>query len=325
MTDKHDGPRTGADLASRPRASLTSKDFDPEVWKLFDRYVHGQLSRRGFLDGAAKFAAIVGVTASGLLDLLSPNFAEAQQVPPTDARLDAKFIEIPSPAGYGKVRAYQVRPAKVDEKLPGVLVVHENRGLNPHIEDVARRFALEGYHALAPDALFPLGGYPGNEDDARALFAKLDQAKTRPDFEAAARHLLSSPETTGKVGVVGFCYGGGISNYLAATVPELAAAAPFYGAAAPLDKVPSIKAKLLIHFAETDPNINAAWPAYEAALKKAGVSYEAFTYPGTQHGFHNDTTPRYDAAAAKLAWTRTLALYASTLQSTLQAREGCGH
>jgi carboxymethylenebutenolidase len=290
----------------------TARDFHPEVLQLFDKYVHGQISRRGFLDGAATFA-IGGLTAAGLLDALSPRFAEAQQIAPSDARIKAQFVELPAP-GYGRVRGYQVQPASTAGKLPIVLVVHENRGLNPHIEDIARRVALENFIAFAPDALFPLGGYPGNEDRARELFGQLDQAKTRQDFVATAHHLKELPQGNGKLGVVGFCYGGGIANFLATQVPELNAAVPFYGSGAALEDVSSIKAALQIHFAETDERINAAWPAYEAALKKAGVKYQAHLYPDTQHGFNNDTTPRYDEAAAKLAWSRTIAFFREHLQ-----------
>jgi carboxymethylenebutenolidase len=294
---------------SRRKAS----DFHPEVLRLFDKYVHGQIDRRGFLDGAAKFA-VGGVTAAGLLEALSPNFAWAQQVPGNDPRIRTESVEFASPKGYGKGRGYLARPAAATGKLPAVLVVHENRGLNPYIEDVARRLAVEGYLAFAPDALFPLGGYPGDEDKARSAFAQLDQAKTREDFVAAATFLKGRGESSGKLGVVGFCYGGGIANLLATRVPDLAAAVPFYGSAPSTDAVPSIGAELLLHFAENDERINAAWLAYEAALKAAGKRYQAFKYAGTQHGFHNDTTPRYDEAAAKLAWQRTLALFNRTLR-----------
>jgi carboxymethylenebutenolidase len=259
----------------------------------------------GQLIGAGAAAAVLGA--------LTPRFASAQQVPPTDARLAAKHVEFDSPQGYGKARGYLVRPAKPRGKLPTVLVVHENRGLNPHIEDVARRLALENFLVMAPDALFPLGGYPGDEDKARELFPKLEQPKTQEDFVAATAHLLGQPDSNGKLGVVGFCYGGSMSNLLATRLPNLAAAAPFYGGAPPLDRVPAIKAELLLHFAATDERVNASWPAYEEALKKAGVKYQAHVYPNTQHGFNNDTTPRYDAAAAKLAWARTLELFRRTL------------
>ncbi len=291
----------------------TSKDFHPEVLRLFDKYVHGQISRRGFIDGATKFA-VGGLTAVGLLEALSPRFAEAQQISPSDERLKTEFIEIPAP-GYGKVRAYKAEPKNVSGKLPVVLVVHENRGLNPHIEDITRRVALEGFIAVAPDALYPLGGYPGNEDAARELFGKLEQPKTYADFLATAQYLQKLPEGNGKLGVVGFCYGGGVSNFLATRLPTLNAAVPFYGNAPDLADVPKIKAPLLIQLAETDERINAAWPAYEAALKNAGVKYQAYIYPGTQHGFNNDTTPRYDEAAAKLAWGRTIDFFKETLKT----------
>lgn len=292
----------------------TIADFDPQVLRLFDQYVHGQLSRRGFLDNAAKFA-VGGVTAASLLASLSPNFAEAEQVAPTDSRIDAKYVEIPSPQGYGTVRGYLVKPAKAKGKLPVVLVVHENRGLNPHIADIARRLALDNFIAFAPDALFPLGGYPGDEDKAREVFPKLDQTKTREDFLASAAYLKTLPEGNGKVGVTGFCYGGGISNFLATRIPDLAAAVPFYGQQPPVDEVPKIKAPLLIHYAGDDERINKGWPDYEAALKAANVKYEAYVYPGVQHGFNNDTTPRYDEAAAKLAWTRTLDFFNKNLRA----------
>jgi carboxymethylenebutenolidase len=283
----------------------TAHDFDQDLLVLFDAYVHGDIDRRGFLDKASKYA-VGGVTAAMLLDQLSPKFAEAQVVSPKDERLKAEFVEVPSPKGYGTARGYLVRPARAEGKLPGVLVIHENRGLNPHIEDVARRLALDNFVAFAPDALFTLGGYPGGEDEARALFPKLDQARVREDFIAAAGWLKARPECTGKYGAVGFCYGGGMVNWLATRLPDLGAGVAFYGSAAPLEDVAGIKAPLMIQSAETDERINAGWPAYEAALKAAGVRYERHLYPGTQHGFNNDTTPRYDAAAANLAWQRTL-------------------
>jgi len=291
----------------------TAHDFDQELLSLFDAYVHGDIDRRGFLDKASKFA-VGGVTAAMLLDQLSPKFAEAQVVSPADERIKAEFVEFDSPKGNGKARGYLVRPAKAAGKLPGILVVHENRGLNPHIEDIARRLALDNFVAFAPDALFPLGGYPGTEDEARALFQKLDQAKTREDMIAAAGWLKARPECTGKYGAVGFCYGGGIVNWLATRLPDLGAAVPFYGSAPPLEDVPNIKAPLMIQSAETDPRINASWPDYEAALKAANVTYSRHLYPGTQHGFNNDTTPRYDAEAAKLAWTRTLEFFNTNLR-----------
>jgi carboxymethylenebutenolidase len=291
----------------------TAADFDPELLLLFDAYVHGGVDRRGFLDKAARFA-VGGTTAAMLLEALSPRFAEAQQVAKDDPRLKTEFLEYPSPAGNGTMRGYLVKPAKATGKLPGVLVVHENRGLNPHIEDIARRIALDEYLVFAPDALFPLGGYPGDEDKAREVFPKLDQAKTREDFVAAAGWLKARPDCTGKVGVVGFCYGGGISNFLATRIPDLAGAVPFYGTQPKDEDVPKIKAPLLLHYAEKDDRVNAGWPAYEAALKANGVTYEAFVYPGTQHGFNNDTTPRFDKDAAALAWQRTLAFFKKNLR-----------
>ena len=294
---------------------LTANDFHPEVLRLFDAYVHGGIYRRAFLERAARFAA-AGMTAAGLLDALSPRFAQAQQVPPKDPRIDATFVELPAPKGYGKMRTYQVRPAKASGKLPVVLVVHENRGLNPHIEDVARRFALEGFLAVAPDALFPLGGYPGDEDKARELFSTLDQQKTREDFVTTAQALKKDPRANGKLGVVGFCYGGGIAHLLSTRLPDLDAAVPFYGMSPAPEEAKAVKAPLLVQLADQDERINTAWPAYEAALTAAKVKFEVFKYPGTQHGFHNDTTPRYDEAAAKLAWQRTLAFFKAKLATS---------
>jgi carboxymethylenebutenolidase len=298
--------------------SLTkASDFHPEVLKLFDRYVHGLLPRRGFLKGAAVYASLAGATAAELLDALNPRFALAQKVAPSDPRIKTEYVEIDSPKGNGKVRGLLARPAEASGPLPVILVVHENRGLNPHIEDIARRLAVDNFIAFAPDALFTLGGYPGDEDKARELFPKLDQAKTRADFVAAANYLLALPGGNGKLGAVGFCYGGGVVNWLAEQPLEgpggkpayVVVGAPFYGAAPPLEKVADIKGRLLLHFAGKDERINAGWPAYEAALKAAGVRYEAFVYDGVEHGFNNDTTPRYDRAAAKLAWERTIALF----------------
>jgi carboxymethylenebutenolidase len=295
-------------------APITAAEIDPDLWRLFDRYVHGDIDRRGFLLRAARFAAASGTTAVGLLAALSPDFARAQKVAPGDARLKTEFVEFASPAGYGKVRAYVARPAAEDGPLPVVLVVHENRGLNPHIEDIARRLALENFIAVAPDALFPLGGYPGDEDKARELFATLDQSKTREDFVAAAAYARTIAGGNGKLGAVGFCYGGDIVNLLAARVPELRAGAPFYGGPAPTGQAGRIKAELVLAFAGNDERVNATWPAYEAALKSAGVKYAAHTYPGTQHGFNNDTTPRFDPAAAQQAWAAMLALFNRTLR-----------
>jgi carboxymethylenebutenolidase len=290
---------------------LTATDFDPEVLKLFDGYVHGRLSRRDFLARAGRYA-VGGATAATLLAQLSPSFA-APMVAASDARLKTSYQEFPSPQGYGTVRGYLAMPANAKGKLPVILVVHENRGLNPHIEDIARRLALEGFIAYAPDALFPLGGYPGDEDKARALFPKLDQAKTRADFIAAFHALAALPQGTGKVGVVGFCYGGGIANYLATQLPELAAAVPFYGSQPSPAEAAKIRAPLMIHDAGKDERILAGWPAYEAALQAGKVNYQHFVYAGAEHGFNNDTTPRYDEAAAKLAWGRTVAFFKEKL------------
>ena len=290
---------------------LTAADFDPEVLKLFDGYVHGRVSRRDFLARAGRYAA-GGTTAATLLAHLSPSFA-APLVAPADARLKTAYVDFPSPQGYGKVHGYLAEPAHAKGKLPTILVVHENRGLNPHIEDIARRIALDGYVAFAPDALYPLGGYPGDEDKARDLFPRLDQTKTRADFIAAFHALATLPQGTGKVGVVGFCYGGGIANYLATQLPDLAAAVPFYGMQPPAAEVARIRAPLLIHDAGKDERILGGWPAYEAALKANHVDYQHFVYPGVEHGFNNDTTPRYDEAAAKLAWGRTMAFFKAKL------------
>lgn len=292
----------------------TSADFDPQVLADFDAYVHGALSRRGFLAAVAKYAG-GAVAAELILQQLSPQFAAAQQVAVDDRRLKTERAEFPSPAGNGTVKGYRAQAEKGKARRPAVLVVHENRGLNPHIEDIARRLALEGFVVFAPDALAPLGGYPGDEDKARELFGTLDQAKARADFVAAANALRQIDGGNGKVGVIGFCYGGGVSNWLATQLPELAAAVPFYGPAPDLKDVGNIKAPLLLQFAEKDDRVNATWPAYEQALKDAGKRYEAYTYPGTQHGFNNDTTPRFNAEAAKLAWTRTLELFNRTLRA----------
>ena len=291
----------------------TAADFHPEVLRWFDRYVHGFIDRRGFLDAASKYA-VGGVTATMLLEALSPQFALAQKVKKDDSRIKASYVEYSSPQGSGTMRGYLVAPAFGTGKIPGILVVHENRGLNPHIEDIARRLALDNYLAFAPDGLSPLGGYPGDEDKARDLFAKLDQTKARTDFIAAANFLKGLPNCNGRIGAVGFCWGGGIVNMLATRLPDLVAAVPFYGVQPPAEDVAQIKAKLLIHYAVNDDRINAGWPAYETALKAANVRYEMFKYPGTEHGFSNDTTPRYDEAAAKLAWDRTIAFFNKTLK-----------
>jgi carboxymethylenebutenolidase len=292
----------------------TARDYDPRVMQLFDQYVHGLIDRRGFLQGASALAFSASA-AVGLLASLSPRFAEARQVATDDPRIDARHVGFDSPKGYGKGRGYLVRPAQADGPLPTVIVIHENRGLNPHIEDVTRRLALAGYLAFAPDALFPLGGYPGDEDAARGLFQQLDQARTREDMLAAAAFLAGAEGGNGRMGVIGFCYGGAIANFLATRLPGLRAAIPFYGSAAPLADVPAIQAELLVVLASDDERVNAGWPAYEAALKAAGKTYTLLQPPDTLHGFHNDTTPRYSAEAAKQAWEASLALFGRTLKS----------
>lgn len=293
---------------SRDYQRKTADDFHPEVLKLFDQYVHGDLDRRTFLKSVTKF--VVGAaSASSILGALSPQFALAEQVSASDNRIQTRYVEFPSPSGYSTVRGYLAQPAQLQKPLPVVLVVHENRGLNPHIEDIARRLAVDQFIAFAPDALHPLGGYPGDEEKARALFQQLDQNKTRQDFVNAVSALKTLPGGNGRVGVVGFCYGGGIANFLATKLSNLDAAVSFYGAHAAAEDVPAIKAPLLLHFAGADERINAGWPAYEAALKAAHIDYQAYIYPNVQHGFNNDTTPRFDKAAADLAWSRTLAFF----------------
>ena len=293
----------------------TASEFDQEILDLYDDYAHGRVSRRGFLDRASKFA-VGGLTGSAILNSLSPNYAFAQQVAKDDTRIGAGYEEYASPKGGGKMRGYLVKPAGAEKKAPGVLVIHENRGLNPYIEDVARRVAIEGFVAFAPDALTPLGGYPGNDDEGRAMQAKRNGDEMIEDFIAAAEWLQKHPRCDGKVGVVGFCYGGGMANTLAVRLPGIViAAVPFYGRQPAAEDVPKIKASLLLHYAELDTRLTAGWPDYEAALKTAGVTYTAHTYPGVNHGFHNDTTPRYDEAAAKLAWTRTTEFFKKTLRS----------
>jgi carboxymethylenebutenolidase len=283
--------------------------IDQRVFDLYDEYCHGRIDRRAFLQQAALVAGGLAMAQA-----LMPRYANAQTVSFTDERIKGTYVGYPSPGGNsGTMRGYLVQP-KGNGPFPSVLVVHENRGLNPYIEDVARRCAVEGFLALAPDGLFPSGGYPGNDDDGRTLQAGLDQNKLRTDMLNSARWLKAHALSSGKLGVTGFCWGGGTSNYLAVMLgADLRAAAPFYGAAPAATAVPDIKAALLIHYAENDDRINAMWPDYEKALKAAGTAYEKYSYAGTQHGFHNNSTPRYQEAAAKLAWERTLALFKKTL------------
>ena len=292
------------------------KDLDPEVWKLFDRYVHGLIDRRGFLDGAGKYA-VGGMTAVGILEALSPRYAEAQQVAPNDPRIRTERIDVKSPQGYGMIRALLARPANSAGKLPAVIVIHENRGLNPHIEDVVRRAAVAGFMAIGPDALTSLGGYPGTDEKGVEMQRTLEQPKMMADFVATARYVQTRPDSTGRLGAVGFCFGGGVVNNLAVQLgADLHAGVPFYGGAPRAEDVPKITAPLLVTYAEDYERINAMWPAYEAALKANRVAYQMFTYPGTQHGFHNDTTPRFNKDQAAIAWKRTLDHFNKYLKTT---------
>ncbi len=288
-------------------------DFDPELLSLFDRYVHGFLTRRQFFDRAAKFA-VGGITVAALVESLNPKYAEAQQIAGDDPRLQTEQLDYPSPQGAGRMRGYLVRPAEASGRLPGVVVIHENRGLNPHIEDVARRVGLAGFVAFAPDALAPLGGYPGNDDAGRELQRQRDRDEMIEDFVAAAGFLKSHETCNGTVGTVGFCFGGSMANTLAVRIPDLAAAVPFYGGQPDVLDVPKIQAPLLIHYAGLDERVNAGWPAYEAALTANGKTYTMHMYADANHGFHNDTTPRYDEAAAQLAWQRTVEFFNGTLR-----------
>ncbi|MBN2905716.1 MAG: dienelactone hydrolase family protein [Rhodobacteraceae bacterium] len=292
---------------------LTAKDFDQDLLELYDYYAHGKITKREFLDRAGRFA-VGGLTALALLEMLKPDYALAEQVSFNDPDIVAEYVTYPSPNGHGDVRAYLVKPTGTDEPLPAVLVVHENRGLNPYIEDVARRLAKAGYMALAPDGLSSVGGYPGNDDEGRALQKEVDPVKLMNDFFAGFEHLKTRADSTGKVGCVGFCYGGGVCNALAVAYPELDASVPFYGRQPAAGDVPRIEAPLLLHYAELDERITAGWPAYEAALRDNAKTYTGYVYPGVNHGFHNDSTPRYDAAAAELAWQRTLEFFAQHLR-----------
>jgi carboxymethylenebutenolidase len=297
---------------------MKASDFPPELLDDLDLYVHGNMDRRAFIDRCSQYV-VGGLTATALFEALAPNYAWAEQVAKDDKRITAEYATAPSPDGNGSIKGYLVRPAKASasSKVPVVLVVHENRGLNPYIEDVARRLGTENFMAFAPDGLTSVGGYPGDNEQGGALFAKVDRAKMTEDFVAAARWLRARPESTGKLGVVGFCFGGGIANTLAVRMgADLAAAVPFYGSAPPAEDVPKIKAAVLVHHGELDKRLVDGWPAYEAALKAANVRYEGYVYPGANHGFHNDTTPRYDEAAAKLAWERTVGWFNKYLKTT---------
>lgn len=292
----------------KPAVRMTAKDFDQDLLDLYDFYAHGKISKREFLDRAGKFA-VGGVTALALLNMLSPDYALAEQVSFNDPDIVAEYIMYPSPNGHGEVRGYLVKPAEATVPLPAVLVVHENRGLNPYIEDVARRLAKAGFMALAPDGLTSVGGYPGNDAEGRELQQSVDGTKLMNDFFAGFEYLMEREDSTGKVGCVGFCYGGGVCNALAVAYPELSASVPFYGRQASVEDVPKIEAPLLLQYAALDERINEGWPAYEAALKENGKTYTAHIYPGVNHGFHNDSTPRYDEEAATLAWERTIAFF----------------
>ena len=291
---------------------MTAKDFDQELLELYDFYAHGRITKREFLDRAGKFA-VGGLTAAAILSMMGPDYALAEQVSFNDPDITGEYIMYPSPNGHGQVRGYLVRPAGVEGKLPAVVVVHENRGLNPYIEDVARRLAKDGFMALAPDGLTSVGGYPGNDEKGRELQSSVDGTKLMNDFFAAVEFMMAHEASTGNVGITGFCYGGGVANAAAVAYPELKAAVPFYGRQPASEDVPKIKAALLIQYAELDERVNAGWPDYEAALQAAGTEYQAFIYPGVNHGFHNDSTPRYDEAAAELAWDRTVALFKDKL------------
>lgn len=292
---------------------LTAKDFPQELLDYYDYYAHGKITKREFLNLAARYAA-GGVTALALFNMLKPNYALAEQVKFTDPDILPEYIHYPSPNGHGEVRGYLVKPAKTTGKVPAVVVVHENRGLNPYIEDVARRVAKAGYIALAPDGLSSVGGYPGNDEEGKVLQQKVDPTKLMNDFFAAVEFMKKHPDATGNVGITGFCYGGGVSNAAAVAYPELECAVPFYGRQPAASDVPKINAPLLLHYAELDKNINEGWAAYEAALKANNKVYEAYIYPGVNHGFHNDSTPRYDEPAAELAWKRTLGWFEKYLK-----------
>ena len=289
-----------------------ASDFDKRILEIYDGYVHGKYSRRQFIDGVSKYA-VGGLTAAAILESLQPDYALAQQVKADDPAIRTERIEYKSPQGNGTVRGLLARPAAATGKLPAVLVIHENRGLNPYIEDVVRRAAKAGYLAMGPDGLTSLGGYPGNDEAGREMQSKIDPAKLMADFFAGYEYLAAHAGSTGKVGAVGFCYGGGVCNALAVAYPGLNASVPFYGRQPQASDVPAIKAPLLLHYAALDQGVNAGWPAYEAALKANGKTYTAHIYEGVNHGFHNDTTPRYDAAAAELAWSRTLAFFKTHL------------
>jgi len=292
---------------------IRKEDVKQEVFDLYDDYVHSKIDRRDFMNQLSAYA-VGGLTVASLSSFLMPKYSEKVQVQSDDPRLKSEYVEYDSPKGAGKMRGLLVRLKDSKKKLPGIVVVHENRGLNPHIEDVARRAALAGFIAFAPDALFPLGGYPGNDDDGREMQRKRDRDEMLEDFIAAYDFLKNNKECTGKVGAVGFCFGGWIVNMMAVRIPDMPATVPFYGGQPPVEDVPAIKASLLIQYAALDTRVNAGWPDYEAALKANNKDYVAYIYPDVNHGFHNDTTPRYDEAAAKLAWQRTVDFFKEKLK-----------
>lgn len=291
---------------------IKKEDLDPKVYELFDEYVHSQISRRQFLRRAGQYA-VAGMTANVMLDFLAPNYAHAIQIPLDDSRLNSEYIEYASAKGAGTIKALLSREKDTKHKLPGIIVVHENRGLNPYIEDVARRAAVEGFISIAPDALTPLGGYPGNDDEGRALQKKRNRDEMLEDFIAAFDYLYDHPECNGCIGVVGFCFGGSISNKMAARVANLKAAVPFYGGQLSIEETAKINAPLQLHYAELDKRVNTGWPDYEQALKNNNKEYSAHIYANAQHGFHNDTTPRFDKDAAELAWSRTISFFKEKL------------
>ena len=293
-------------------SSIKKEDIRQEVFDLYDDYAHNRINRRDFMEKLSLYA-VGGLTVPALMSFLMPDYQNTLQVKRTDPRIKSDYITYNSPKGGGQIKALLSKPAEANKKLGAVVVVHENRGLNPYIEDVGRRVALAGFISIAPDALTPLGGYPGNDDKGRELQAKRDKNEMLEDFIAAFEYLKQQPDVNGKIGVVGFCFGGGIANMMAVRLPDLAAAVPFYGAQPPLDQVPQIKAPLLIHYAGLDTRVNEGWPAYENALKENKKEYTAYIYPNVNHGFHNDTTPRYDKDAAELAWKRTIDFFTEKL------------
>jgi carboxymethylenebutenolidase len=292
---------------------LKKEDISQDVFDLYDDYAHNKLDRRQFIEKLSLYA-IGGITIPSLLSFIMPNYIDSLLVKPNDSRLQSDYITYQSPKGGGSIRGLLSKPVKTATKLPGIIVVHENRGLNPYIEDVGRRAAVEGFISLAPDALTPLGGYPGNDDDGRAMQQKRDKNEMLEDFIAAYEYLKSHKDCNGKIGVVGFCFGGWISNMMAVRIPELSASVPYYGSQPTTEETAKINAPLMIHYAELDKRVNEGWPAFEVALKKYNKEYITYIYPEVNHGFHNNTTPRFDEAAANLSWTRTIGFFKEKLK-----------